>query len=76
VIKAFVDKQRRLPEKMAEKPKSSGRVEIGAVWTLPDTDGGGDSDKLQAGRFFLDVAKKPLAVASTEYLVPSSEKMQ
>jgi penicillin-binding protein 2 len=76
VIKAFVDKQRRLPEKMAEKPKSSGRVEIGAVWTLPDTDSGGDSDKLQAGRFFLDVAKKPLAVASTEYLVPSSEKMQ
>jgi penicillin-binding protein 2 len=57
VIKAFVEKERRLPPKMADKPKSSGKVEIGAVWTAPDGDG--DSQKLQGGRFLVDIAKKP-----------------
>jgi penicillin-binding protein 2 len=61
VIKAFVDKQQRLPAKMAEK-KSGGRVEVGAVWTVPD--GHGDTEKMLAGRFFLDTAKRQLAVAT------------
>ena len=62
VIKAFVDKQRRLPAKMADRPKSGGKVEIGAVWTEPDADG--DRQKLLGGHFVLDVAKKPVAVAT------------
>jgi penicillin-binding protein 2 len=62
VIKAFVDKQRRLPPKMADKPKPEGKVEIGAVWTTPDPDGG--KDKLQGGHFFLDATGKPIVVAT------------
>ena len=62
VIKAYVDKQQRQPTKMAgAKPK----VEIGAMWSEPDT-GEGERDRLQAGRFVVDVArqKAPLAVAA------------
>lgn len=57
VIKAYVDKQRRQPTKVA----SSGKVEVGAVWNA----GSGDDD-LHAGRFDLEVPKSraPLAVAS------------
>jgi len=62
VIKAYVEKQRRNPPKLAEKPKTDGKVEIGGVWTEPDVDG--DEQKLQGGHFFLDVAKRPLAVAT------------
>jgi penicillin-binding protein 2 len=67
VIKAFVDKERREPPKMAGQPGTKrllnrGRVEVGAVWTEPDSDG--DQQKLQGGRFFLDLARKPLAVAT------------
>src|SRR5271169_3863152 len=61
VIKAFVEKQRRLPTKMA---KGAGNAEIGAVWTVSDADGG--EQKLQGGHFFVDVAKMPLAAASTQ----------
>jgi penicillin-binding protein 2 len=61
VIKAFVDKQRRNPPKMAGKPQPDGKVEIGAVWTMPDSDD--DKDRLQSGHFFLDATEKPLAVA-------------
>jgi penicillin-binding protein 2 len=62
VVKAFVEKQRRQPTKVAEQNK---KVEIGAVWnsTSPDDE---DHDTLQGGRFFLDVPTKrlPLAVAA------------
>ena len=68
VIKAYVEKQRRHPTKMAKQAQSAGKVEIGAVWTAPDADG--DEQGLQSGHFFLDVAKRPLAAASTEYRVP------
>src|SRR5271157_440644 len=70
VIKAYVDKQRRQPTKMAA---GSGKVEIGSLWTDPggSEDGPGassdsDKDRLQGGRFFVDVARKraPLAVAA------------
>jgi penicillin-binding protein 2 len=62
VIKAYVEKQRLTPTKMVEKSKAGGKVEIGGVWTAPDTDG--DEPKLQGGHFFVDLAKKPLAVAT------------
>ena len=60
VIKAYVDKQKRSPQKMVEKPKN-GTVDIGGLWTTPDSDG--DKEALQAGHFVLDLPKKPLAVA-------------
>ncbi|HTA47971.1 MAG TPA: penicillin-binding protein 2 [Verrucomicrobiae bacterium] len=62
VIKAYVEKERRNPPKLAEKPKTDGKVEIGGVWTLPDPDG--DEQKLKAGHFFVDLAKRPMAVAT------------
>jgi penicillin-binding protein 2 len=61
VIKAYVDKQHRAPQKMVEKPKSEGTVDIGGLWTEPDSDG--DKETLQGGRFVLDLPKRPLAVA-------------
>ena len=64
VIKAYVDKQRLAPTKMVEKPKSNGNgaVDIGGLWTAPDSDGG--QETLQGGRFVLDLPKKPLALAT------------
>ena len=58
VLKAYVDKQRRLPNKMAEKMKNDGRVDMGALWTAPA------SDKLEGGSFSLKLPKKP-SVLST-----------
>jgi penicillin-binding protein 2 len=62
VIKAFVDKQRRNPQKLAGKPQPGKQVEIGAVWTAPHS--GDDKDQLQAGHFFLDVGKKPVMASA------------
>ena len=62
VIKAYVDKQRRTPQKLVEKPKSDGTVDIGGLWTEPDSEG--DKEALQGGRFVLDLPKKPLALAT------------
>ena len=63
VIQAYVEKQRRHPTKMASAgTKNAGNAEIGAVWTEPDADG--EEQKLQGGHFFLDTAKRPLAVAT------------
>jgi len=77
VLKAYVDKQRRTPNKMVEKPKSDGKVDMGALWTAPE------DDKLEGGRFVFDLPKKPLVaaaaapgLASTEYLVPGARKVQ
>jgi penicillin-binding protein 2 len=63
VIKAYVEKQRRQPSKVAGS--GHGKVEIGAVWGEPGVGEDGDNH-LQAGRFFVDVAHKraPLAVAA------------
>src|SRR6202795_3365780 len=67
VIKAYVDKQRRQPTKMAA---SSGQVEVSSLWTEnggDDEDGAkSHGDHLQGGRFLIDVARKkaPLAVAA------------
>jgi penicillin-binding protein 2 len=61
VIKAYVEKQRRQPTKMAQ---DGGKVDIGAVWSSPDGDG--QHDRLQAGHFDVNVSKKkpPLAAAA------------
>jgi len=86
VIKAFVEKEQRAPAKMAGT-RAGTKVEVGAVWTTPNTDQdddrGGDKEKLQAGHFFVDIAKMPLAMAtaapgisSTQHLVPSSAKLR
>ena len=63
VIKAYVEKQRRLPTKVAGS--KDGKVDVGAVWSEPASEQGG-SDHLQAGRFFVDVTRKraPWAVAA------------
>src|ERR1700733_11770171 len=68
VIKAYVEKQRRQPTKIASSGNT--KVEIGAVWT--DSSGDGDDGEstsenhLHAGRFLVDVARKrvPLATAA------------
>ncbi len=61
VIKAYVEKQHRTPQKMVEKPKTDGTLDIGGLWTEPDADG--DSEALQGGRLVLDLPKRPLATA-------------
>jgi penicillin-binding protein 2 len=62
VIKAYVEKQRRLPSKMATQ---KGPVEIGAVWNTSDEHNDGDGT-LHGGRFFMNVEKNrvPLATAA------------
>jgi penicillin-binding protein 2 len=62
VVKAYVEKQRRQPTKVAQSNK---KVEIGAVWNSTSPDGS-DQDSLHGGRFVVDVSKKrlPLALAA------------
>src|SRR6202167_4177364 len=80
VIKAYVDKQRRQPNKVAA---AGGKIEVGGLWTDPggregknknDKDAadvdpaseGANGDHLQGGRFLIDLNRKraPLAVAA------------
>lgn len=59
VIKAYVDKQRRQPTKIAQK---KGKVEVGAVW---NASGPEEKDDLRAGRFLVDVGTPlPMATAA------------
>lgn len=60
VIKAYVEKQRRQPQNLADK---SVKPEIGAIWSGEDENG---DPKLQGGHFYLDVDRKraPLATAA------------
>jgi penicillin-binding protein 2 len=62
VIKAYVEKQRGTPQKMVEQPKNGGKVDVGALWTVPDADG--RTDKLESGHFFVDLAKTPAPLAT------------
>jgi penicillin-binding protein 2 len=77
VIKAYVDKQKRQPTKLAS---AAGKVEVSSMWTdggvsVGEKDGNkhrdkdgdaGHGDHLQAGRFLVEVARKkaPLAIAA------------
>jgi penicillin-binding protein 2 len=62
VIKAYVDKQRKTPQKLVEQPKNNPKVDMGGLWTAPGE--GGPDDKLEGGRFVVDLPKKPLVAAS------------
>jgi penicillin-binding protein 2 len=59
VIKAYVDKQRRQPTKVA---KGDAKVEVGAVWNASE----GDGEGLRSGHFILPAPKRrvPLAMAA------------
>jgi penicillin-binding protein 2 len=63
VVKAYVEKERRQPTKVAQGNK---KVEIGAVWNSAGPDGITEQDALHGGRFVVDVPRKrlPLAVAA------------
>ncbi|MGH9516247.1 MAG: penicillin-binding protein 2 [Terriglobales bacterium] len=61
VIKAFVDKQRRQPTNVAKKIAHDG-VEVGALWTSPGEEG--ESEKLNGGRFQVNLAKQALPLAT------------
>jgi penicillin-binding protein 2 len=69
VIKAYVDKQQRNPPKMVEKPNSNGNVDIGGLWSEPDSDG--SKDALQGGRFALDLPKKRIVLATAAPGMPT-----
>jgi penicillin-binding protein 2 len=58
VIKAYVDKQRRTPTKVAG---ADGKVDIGGLWNGADPDG---HDTLHGGRFVIDANAKPAALTS------------
>jgi penicillin-binding protein 2 len=60
VIKAYVEKQRRQPTKMAQ---DGGKVDIGAVWSTPEDDAG-NHDGLKAGHFAVQISKKKLPLAT------------
>jgi penicillin-binding protein 2 len=63
VIKAYVDKQRRTPQKLVEQPKNDGKVDIGGLWSAPDATTEG-KEKLEGGRFEIALPKKPAALAT------------
>jgi penicillin-binding protein 2 len=58
VIKAYVEKQRRQPSKLAQ---SASPVEVGALWNSPDADQQG---ALHSGHFLLPVSVKRLPLAT------------
>jgi penicillin-binding protein 2 len=64
VIKAYVDKQHRIPPKMTKnlKPhKKDDKVDVGGLWSQPES---GGEQKLLAAHFLLDMAKKPTTLAT------------
>jgi penicillin-binding protein 2 len=58
VIKAYVEKQRRTPTKVA---KGDGRVDVGAVWTSSEPDS--EAARLHAGHFAVKLSSKHLPLA-------------
>ena len=59
VIKAYVDKQRRQPTKLA---RGDGKVDVGAVWSASDPDD--SQETIRGGHFLLNVSKKRLPLAT------------
>lgn len=59
VIKAYVDKQRRQPTKVAEGKQ---KVDVGALWSDPGTT---NSDTLHGGHFIVDIAKRHVPLGSS-----------
>ena len=60
VIKAYVEKRNRNPQKMTQKP--TGTVDVGGLWSDPDS--GAEKDVLQAGRFIVNLPKKRPVLAT------------
>jgi len=60
VIKAYVEKERRVPSKVA---KGDAKVEVGAVWNGVAADGS-DDDVLHAGHFVMDAPANQLPLAA------------
>ncbi len=62
VIKAYVDKKNRQPQKMA----NSGKVDVGALWSDPEQEDARGNASLHGGHLTVDVSGKhaPLAVAA------------
>jgi penicillin-binding protein 2 len=58
VIKAYVEKERHQPSKVAQ---TGGKVDIGAVWNEVDPEGG---DSAHAGQFVIDVTRDHLPLAT------------
>jgi len=59
VVKAYVEKERRQPTKVAKAALT--KAEVGGVWSEPDSDG---RDRLQAAHFFVEVPTKRLPLAT------------
>src|SRR5207253_10260342 len=59
VVKAYVEKQRRVPSKMA---KATDKIEVGAAWNTADS----NDESISAGHFLLQVptTRLPLATAA------------
>jgi penicillin-binding protein 2 len=62
VVKAYMDKERRQPTKMAKAGRPA-KVEVGGVWSIPDEQHEAEST-LQAAHFYVAVPAKPLALAA------------
>ncbi len=62
VIKAYVDKERSEPAKMAEGRALDQSIDVGAVWSVPKPDG--ENEELHSGRFLLPLAKTPAVLAT------------
>jgi penicillin-binding protein 2 len=62
VVKAYVEKKRRAPTKVAGAGAPQ-KVEVGGVWTVSDEHDDG-KDVLHGGRFFVDLPKKPMTLAT------------
>ncbi|HVO79914.1 MAG TPA: penicillin-binding protein 2 [Terriglobales bacterium] len=58
VIKAYVDKQRRQPTKIA---KGNGKVEVGAVWSAADEDA---QQTVRGGHFLMSLSGKEPTLAT------------
>jgi penicillin-binding protein 2 len=61
VIKAYVEKRQKTPQKMVEQPKN-GTVDAGGLWSEPDPDGGNDG--LGAARFVVNLPKERTVLAT------------
>lgn len=62
VIKAYVDKERQIPAKLASGRAPDTSIDVGAVWTVPGPDG--ENDKLQGGHFPLALGRTASVLAS------------
>src|SRR5215467_4732504 len=62
VVKAYMDKERRQPTKMAKAGRPT-KVEVGGVWSIPDEQHEAEST-LEAAHFYVAVPAKPLALAA------------